>query len=185
MDTFTLRDLRALISCILVCEAAGGAAAIVTTGAVKTWYPTLRKPSFNPPSWIFAPVWTALYLMMGVSLFLTRRKRPRDAWEIAALRLFALQLLLNALWSVIFFGLKSPRAAFIEIAALWVALLLTIRAMYHVSRAGALLLLPYLLWVGFAAMLNLAIWRLNRGGAAATPGGVTPAAQVTHTSAEG
>ena len=162
METFTLRDLRVLIGSILVCEAAGGAGAIVTASAVNTWYPSLRKPAFNPPSWIFAPVWTLLYLMMGVSLFLTRRRKLQDARATPVLRLFTLQLLLNALWSVIFFGLKSPRGALVEIAALWAALVMTIGAMYRVSRPGALLLLPYLLWVSFAATLNLAIWRLNK-----------------------
>jgi tryptophan-rich sensory protein len=118
-------------------------------------------PAFNPPSGIFAPVWTLLYALMGVALSLTWRRRPLDARAAPALRLFTLQLLLNALWSVIFFGLKSPRSAFIEIVVLWAAIILTIRAMYRVSRLGAVLLLPYLLWVSFAGLLNLAIWRLN------------------------
>ena len=161
MDTLTLRDLRTLISAIVVCEGAGGVGAVVTSRAVTTWYPTLRKPAFNPPSGIFAPVWTLLYALMGVALCLTWRRRPLDARAAPALRLFTLQLLLNALWSVIFFGLKSPRSAFIEIVVLWAAIILTIRAMYPVSRLGAVLLLPYLLWVSFAGLLNLAIWRLN------------------------
>ena len=161
MDTLTLRALRTLISAIVLCEGAGGLGAVVTSRAVTTWYPTLRKPAFNPPSGVFAPVWTLFYALMGVSLCLTWRRRPLDARAAPALRLFTLQLLLNALWSVIFFGLKSPRSAFIEIVVLWAAIILTIRAMYRVSRLGAVLLLPYLLWVSFAGLLNLAIWRLN------------------------
>ncbi|HZS88253.1 MAG TPA: TspO/MBR family protein [Chloroflexota bacterium] len=161
MSSEMLMDLRALISAIVVCEGAGGVGALVTGPAVRTWYPGLRKPAFNPPSWIFAPVWTVLYLLMGVSLFLTWRRRSLEARAAPALRIFTLQLLLNALWSMLFFGLKSPRFAFMDIVILWAAIILTIRAMYRVSRVGALLLLPYLVWVSFAGLLNLAIWRLN------------------------
>ncbi len=163
---FTPRDVRALIACILVCEGAGAAGAAITGSSVNTWYSTLRKPAFTPPSWVFAPVWTVLYLMMAVSWFLTRRTRRSDARATTAVRLFKLQLLLNTLWSWIFFGLKSPRSAFIEITGLWLVLLLTVRAMYRVSRGAAILLLPYVLWVSFAATLNLAVWRLNREHAA-------------------
>lgn len=161
MSSEMLMDLRALISAIVVCEGVGGVGALVTGPAVRTWYPGLRKPAFNPPSWIFAPVWTVLYLLMGISLFLTWRRRSLEARAAPALRIFTLQLLLNALWSVLFFGLKSPRFAFMDIVILWAAIILTIRAMYRVSRVGALLLLPYLVWVSFAGLLNLAIWRLN------------------------
>lgn len=161
MSSEMLMDLRAIISAIVVCEGAGGVGALVTGPAVRTWYPGLRKPAFNPPSWIFAPVWTVLYLLMGVSLFLTWRRRSLEARAAPALRIFTLQLLLNALWSMLFFGLKSPRFAFMDIVILWAAIILTIRAMYRVSRVGALLLLPYLVWVSFAGLLNLAIWRLN------------------------
>ncbi len=161
MSSEMLMDLRALISAIVVCEGAGGVGALVTGPAVRTWYPGLRKPAFNPPSWIFAPVLTVLYLLMGVSLFLTWRRRSLEARAAPALRIFTLQLLLNALWSMLFFGLKSPRFAFMDIVILWAAIILTIRAMYRVSRVGALLLLPYLVWVSFAGLLNLAIWRLN------------------------
>ncbi len=161
METATLRDLRRLSTAVVLCVGAGGVGGIATARSVKTWYPTLKKPPFNPPSGIFGPVWTLLYLMMSVSLWLTWRKKSEDAQIDPALRLFALQLILNVLWSFIFFRLRSPRGAFVEIVILWVAIVLTIRAMAQVSRVAALLMLPYLLWVSFASVLNLAIWRLN------------------------
>lgn len=160
MTASTLKDLRTLGAAIVLCETAGGLGTLVTRGALRSWYPTLRKPAFTPPGWVFGPVWTLLYALMGGALFLTWRRR-HDAPAPAALRLFTLQLLLNALWSVVFFGLKAPRAAFVEIVALWGAIVLTVRAVARVSGLGALLLLPYLLWVSFAAVLNLAIWRRN------------------------
>ena len=131
--------------------------------SVTTWYPTLKKPSFTPPSWVFGPVWTTLYLLMGVSLYLIRTRGTAAGAPGVAGKLFMLQLLLNALWSFIFFGLRSPGWALVEIVGLWAALMLTIRAVARVSRPAAVLLVPYLLWTSFALVLNAAIWRLNAG----------------------
>ncbi len=145
---------------IVACETAGAVGALFTTRSLPTWYAALRKPGFNPPNWLFGPVWTALYACTGVTCYLAGR--AEDERVRPALALFRLQLLLNVLWTYIFFGRRAPRAAFLEILALWLAILFTIRAMGGVSRAGALLLIPYLARVSFAAALNLAIWCLNR-----------------------
>ncbi len=156
-----LRDYRDLLGAIVACEAVGGVTGALTAESITTWYTTLEKPPFNPPNGIFGPVWTALYLLMGVSLYLTRKAGARGRDAGAATRLFAVQLTLNALWPLIFFRLRSPRWAFVEILALWVALALTIRAIARISGLAALLLAPYLLWVSFAALLNYSVWRRN------------------------
>ncbi|MDQ3855777.1 MAG: tryptophan-rich sensory protein [Chloroflexota bacterium] len=158
----TLREYRSLLASIAVCQAAGGVGVVFTSESVRTWYPTLRKPSFNPPSWVFGPVWTILYLLMGISLFLTRRARQEGRQPATAVPVFAVQLVLNSLWSFLFFRLRSPGAALVEIVILWAAIALTVRATYKLSKVAALLLLPYLLWTSFAAALNFSIWRLNR-----------------------
>jgi translocator protein len=156
-----------LIAMILGCEAAGGLGALVSGNAIETWYPTLRKPSFNPPNWIFGPVWTLLFALMGVALYLVSETKGDDERVTRLAKwLFALQLGLNVLWSGLFFGLRSPFFALIEIVFLWIAILLTILAFARISRTAALLLLPYLAWTTFAAVLNVALWRLNRDKAA-------------------
>jgi translocator protein len=124
------------------------------------WYRELAKPGFTPPDWIFGPVWTVLYAMMGVAAWLVWRDHG-IAGAPMALGLFAVQLALNGLWSFIFFGLQRPGLAFLEILLLWAAVLATLGAFRHLQPLAGWLLLPYLLWVSFAAMLNLAIWRLN------------------------
>ncbi len=124
------------------------------------WYDNLRKPAFNPPSWVFGPTWTLLYAMMGTSAWLVwRRGGFRHAG--AALGLFMLQLILNAAWTPLFFGLQAPGVALVVIAALWLAILATAVAFRNRSHLAALLLLPYLLWVGFATVLNGSLWYLN------------------------
>lgn len=145
-----------LIISILICEFAGIIGSIFTSRSVTEWYPTLVKPSINPPSWIFAPVWTILFLLMGISLYLVWNKKNK-----IALIFFSIQLGLNILWSIIFFGLKSPLFAFIEIILLWVSILITIIKFYKISKNAAYLLIPYLLWVTFAAILNFLIFKLN------------------------
>jgi tryptophan-rich sensory protein len=157
----TVREALQLVAAVGLCEAAGGAAGALTAESVSTWYPTLRKPSYTPPGWVFGPVWTLLYLLMGVALFLVWRGRATDGRVRGALGVFALQLALNVIWSLLFFRLRSPGSALVEILALWAAILLTVLAFGRVSRTAALLLVPYLLWVSFAAVLNLSIWRLN------------------------
>lgn len=131
------------------------------TDSASGWYQNLNKPFFNPPGWVFGPVWTALYIMMGISAFLVWQKGiPKRKVKIA-LVFFAIQLLLNAIWTPLFFGLKSPLAAFIDIMFLWLAVLITIALFYKLSRAAAFLLTPYILWVTFAAVLNFSIMTMN------------------------
>jgi tryptophan-rich sensory protein len=155
-------DILRLIGCILLCESAGVVGAIFTARSVKIWYPTLVKPWFNPPSWVFGPAWTLLYLLMGIALYLVWQLPERSPARQAAFALFFLQLAFNAAWSFIFFGMREPFLAFLEISLLWLLIAATIAFFWRVSVPAASLLIPYLLWVTFAALLNFAIWRLNR-----------------------
>lgn len=147
-------DVPKLILSIGVCLGAGGLGSLFTFSAIPTWYATLNKPFFSPPNWLFGPVWTILYILMGVSLYLvwTKEKVPSVFW---------VQLILNALWSIIFFGLKNPTFGLIDIIALWIAIFLTIKAFYKINKLAGNLLLPYLAWVTFATILNLSIVILN------------------------
>lgn len=149
-----------LILAILLCEGAGILGSFFTVSSISTWYATLTKPSFSPPNYIFGPVWTILYALMGISLYLVWTSKNKSKQQ--AVNLFLIQLGLNAIWSIIFFGLKNPGLAFIEIIALWVAIFLTIRTFQKVSKIASYLLYPYLVWVSFASVLNLSILILNR-----------------------
>jgi tryptophan-rich sensory protein len=149
-----------LILSILICLAVGWLGSIFTTAAVQTWYAGINKPSFNPPNWIFAPVWTILFILMGLALYLIMVKGKGPKAKQAQI-IFSIQLVLNILWSFCFFYLHSPLAGLIEIVFLWVFILLTIIYFYKISKTAAYLLLPYILWVSFAAFLNFTIWRLN------------------------
>lgn len=149
-----------LAASIAVCLSAGFVGSAFTASAIPAWYATLAKPSFSPPDWIFAPVWTALFTLMGVSAYLVWKEAARRNVR-SALYAFGAQLALNVLWSFIFFGLRSPVYAFAEIIALWAAIALTIGEFSKVSRTAGLLLVPYIAWVSFAAFLNFAVWQLN------------------------
>ena len=153
--------LPRLLAAVLLCELAGVAGAAPTARGLATWYPTLRKPVFNPPGWVFGPVWTTLYALMGLALDLAAHAGGPARAQRLARACFGLQLGLNALWAPLFFGRRAPGAAFAEIVALWLAIVLTVVAFARLSRVAALALLPYLAWVSFAAALNGAIWRLN------------------------
>lgn len=157
-----IKRIFRLIFFLVICQLAGLAGSLVTTPAISTWYTGLNKPSFNPPSWLFAPVWTALYFLMGVSAYLVWSKGLKDKKVRTALFLFALQLVFNVLWSFLFFGLRSPLLALIEIIIFWVAILLTILSFFKISKPAGFLLLPYLLWVSFATLLNFFILQLNK-----------------------
>lgn len=146
---------------ILVCSTIGFLSSIVTQSSVNDWYMTLNKPSFNPPNWVFAPVWTVLYILMGISVGWVWAKGFHHKWVKTGLYHFSFQLLLNGLWSIVFFGLQQPFWALLVILTLFVVLLLTIKWFKVVSNFAALLLVPYLFWVGFAAFLNFKIWELN------------------------
>ena len=156
----TSRDVVGLLGAVVVCFAAAGIGSLATVDAIPTWYAALHKPPWNPPNRIFGPVWSLLYLMMAVAAWLVWRAA---GWSLArpALGLFAIQLVLNVGWSVVFFGLRQPGWALVEIVVLWCAILGTLLLFRRISPPAALLLVPYLAWVTFAAGLNLAIWRLN------------------------
>jgi benzodiazapine receptor len=156
------RSMIALGVALALPLAAGIIGARATRSSVRTWYPTLRKPSFNPPGWVFGPVWTALYLLMGVAMHLVWSASGRSAGRGRAVWLWVTQLGLNLLWSLIFFGRRSVAAAFVEILVLWVAIAATIREFAVRRPLAAALMLPYLGWTTFAAVLNGSLWRLNR-----------------------
>jgi len=142
--------------------AVGGLSGYATARGVSTWYPTLIKPSFNPPAWVFGPVWTLLYIMMGIAAFLVwRRGLDADGVKIA-LTVFAIQLALNGLWSILFFGLQAPGWALAEIILLWMAIGTATLLFWRVDPTAGLLLLPYWAWVSFATVLNASLWWLNR-----------------------
>lgn len=152
------RSVLHLIAAVAVCQLAGAAGALFMGGAPDAWYRSLAKPAFNPPGWVFGPVWFTLYTMMGVALFLVlRAPGPRRRALVA----FGVQLVLNAFWTLFFFRLHAPGAAFVEIVVLWCAIVATIVLFHRISRAAAYLLIPYAAWVTFAAVLNFTLWRLN------------------------
>ncbi len=151
------RDFLLLLGSVAVSFLAAAVGSFFTAGAVETWYPALAKPWFNPPGWVFAPVWTVLYALMGISLFLV----VRQGFKRRPLAAFGTQLALNAGWSLAFFGLRSPAAGLAVIVPLLAAIIWTMREFYPVSRGAAYLLIPYLAWVSFATVLNAAIYLLN------------------------
>lgn len=154
------RTWLALLGFIVLCFTAAGIGGYWTSLSQPGWYDELAKPSWTPPSWLFGPVWTTLYLAMAVAAWLVWR---HGGWagQRRPLTLFLVQLALNTAWSGLFFGLRSPGLGMLEIVILWLAILLTLRAFFRVDRVAGWLFVPYLLWVTFAAALNFAVWRLN------------------------
>lgn len=146
---------------IAICELVGLAAVPFTVSSITTWYAALNKPSFSPPNWIFGPVWTILYFMMGVSVYLIWQKGLKKSAVKEALSFFVLQLLFNFLWSFLFFYLHSPLLGFVDIVILLGAIIMTAIKFNKISKLAAYLLLPYFFWVLFATLLNLAIVVLN------------------------
>jgi benzodiazapine receptor len=161
MPSPLLKEPLKLVASVVICTLVGASGSVFTVVGPGSWYDQLAKPWFNPPSWLFGPVWTALYILMGVALYLIWMEGLEKPQVKAAILLFALQLLLNFLWSYMFFGLQSPLLALAEIAILWLVLLATIIAFFRIRRGAAYLLIPYILWVTFAAYLNYAIYILN------------------------
>jgi tryptophan-rich sensory protein len=157
-----MSNLAKLLIALALPLAVGGLSGFATSAGVAAWYPTLVKPAFNPPAWLFGPVWTLLYLMMGVAAFLVWRRGLGADGVRLALGVFLFQLLLNGLWSLLFFGLRSPGWALVDIGLLWLAIGGTIWLFWRVAPTAGLLLLPYWAWVSFAAVLNGSIWSLNR-----------------------
>ena len=150
-----------LIIAIAIPLAVGATSGFFTITGVESWYQTINKPSWNPPGSVFGPVWTTLYVLMGVALFLVWKSSGSDTLKRTAITLFAVQLILNFFWSFIFFDQQQPGWAFVEIMTLWFFILLTIFSFTRVSKTAAWLLVPYISWVSFAAILNYTIWKLN------------------------
>lgn len=153
------KNIIKLVATIAISELVGIIGSIFTISAIPTWYTTLVKPSLNPPAWIFGSVWTTLYLLMGISLWLVWKSNSKEKRK--ATWLFVVQLVLNAVWSPIFFGAHSIGSALAVIVFLWTAIVLTILIFKKISKIAAWLLLPYILWVSFAVYLNFSIWILN------------------------
>ena len=148
---------------VIICLAVGYLSGMVTRASITTWYPTLVKPSFNPPNWIFAPVWTSLYVMMGVAAGLIWNQITTQKVAVTkALQIFAIQLILNALWSYLFFGLHNLMLATIEVVLLWLMIFETYSQFAKINKTASYLMLPYLAWVSFASVLTASICWLNR-----------------------
>ena len=157
-----MKKAAGIVVSIVVCELAGIIGSLFTTPSIPGWYAGLAKPSFNPPGWVFAPVWTALYAMMGLAVWLVFEKGFKKPEVKRALAVFAVQLLLNTLWSIVFFGAHQLFGAVAVIVLLWAMILWTILLFRRISKAAAWLLVPYILWVSFATVLTVSIFTLNR-----------------------
>ncbi len=153
-------QIAGLVTCAVLCVSIGAVSGYVTANDIDGWYDTINKPSFNPPNWIFGPVWTTLYVLMAIS-FWTIWRRHAIKHIVPQSVLFIAQLTLNFFWSIIFFGLHQIGWALLELAFLWLLILATIIAFWKLSRIASVLLWPYLAWVSFAGILNFAFWRLN------------------------
>jgi benzodiazapine receptor len=156
-----MKKALTIAASIAIAESAGIIGSIFTASAIPQWYATLAKPALNPPSWIFGPVWTTLYALMGIAAFLVWQKGISRADVKKALSVFGFQLVLNASWSIVFFGLQSPAWALVNIIAMWLAIVWTMILFYKISKPAMWLLVPYILWVSFASYLNYSIWMLN------------------------
>ncbi len=150
-----------LLAFVVVSELAGIIGSVFTVSSVTSWYATLAKPALNPPGWIFGPVWTTLYALMGIAAYLIYKRGWKYSGVKTALSVFGLQLVLNTLWSIVFFGLQSPGWALVNIGAMWLAIVWTMFLFSKISKPAVWLLVPYILWVSFASYLNFMIWILN------------------------
>jgi tryptophan-rich sensory protein len=155
-------DIIKLVISVIVSLAAGGIGSLFTFKAIPTWYAGLKKPPYTPPNWAFGPVWTTLYILMGISVFLIWQKGLVMDGVLLAFTLFWIQLVLNALWSIIFFGKRSKGGGVITIIVLWFLILATMITSFRVSGWAGALLIPYILWVSIASYLNIGIWLLNK-----------------------
>lgn len=158
-----MNKITKILIVVVTCLCIGYFSGIITRESIQDWYPTLIKPSFNPPNWLFAPVWSMLYAMMGVAAGLVWHRMDTDRINVRkGLQFFAIQLALNFLWSYLFFGLHNPFLALVELAVLWLMIFETYIVFRKVDKIAGMLLLPYLAWVTFAGILNAAIFWLNR-----------------------
>ena len=158
---FNIREIPKLIVSILIVFIAGGIGTVATLSQIPTWYAALAKPTWAPPNWLFGPVWTTLYVLIGIALFLVWREGLENNDVKVALGVFGVQLILNVLWSVVFFGLNSLLGGFIIIIILWITILTNIIVFYRVSKPAGLLLVPYIIWVSIASYLNYSVYILN------------------------
>lgn len=161
MKGMRLREISKLLVSVAICQVAGVLGSFFTRPSIPTWYATLKKPWFTPPNWVFAPVWLTLFLLMGIAVFLVWRQSLKNQKVKVALAVFTVQLILNVLWSAVFFGFRSPLAGLVVITILWVAIVLTLLQFFKVSRPAGFLLLPYIVWASIAAALNTSILILN------------------------
>lgn len=145
---------------IVVCQLAGFLGSVFTIPSIPGWYAGLTKPFFNPPSWVFGPVWTTLYLLMAIAAYLIWASGSNNK-TVSALKIFGVQLILNVFWSLVFFGIHEIVWGFIVIVALWVAIFITIKQFKKINSTASLLLWPYLAWVSFATLLNFSLLILN------------------------
>lgn len=157
-----MQKIIKIVLVVLVCVSLGFLSGIVTRDSITVWYPTLVKPVFNPPNWIFAPVWTLLYIMMGIAAGLVWTSNTDEKTMKKALSFFAIQFGLNALWSYLFFGLHNPLLALVEVVLLWLMIFETYNQFKKIDKIAGFLLIPYLAWVSFATILNASIWWLNK-----------------------
>jgi translocator protein len=157
-----LKDFFQVLGWVFLSEAAGLIGSVFTAQSIPTWYAQIIKPTFAPPNWVFGPVWTTLFALMGIAAYLVWKTQKRSSARQIALGLFAFQLVLNVVWSLVFFGLRNPGLAFLEIILLWLAIAATMYSFARVSKPAAFLLVPYLVWVSFAGFLNYRIWQLNK-----------------------
>jgi translocator protein len=158
-----IKKVLKLIFFVILCEIIGASGSIFTIPNIPIWYVNLAKPFFSPPNWIFAPVWTTLFLLMGISLYIIWENKEKNLLKIKKLAIswFSVQFAFNVLWSYLFFGLRNPFYGFIGIIFLWFSIILTIIYFYRINKKAAYLLVPYLLWVSFASILNFSIMLLN------------------------
>lgn len=158
-----MNKITKILTVVVTCLCIGYFSGIITRESIEVWYPTLVKPVFNPPNWIFAPVWSTLYIMMGVAAGMVWNRIEADRINVRkGLQFFAIQLVLNFLWSYLFFGLHNPLLALVELIVLWLMIFETYVVFRKVDKIAGILLLPYLAWVSFAGILNTAIFWMNR-----------------------
>ena len=154
-------NYKRLIFSLTLPQLAGMLGSFFTVSSISTWYSTLQKPSFNPPNWIFGPMWVFLYFLMGISIYLVWQNIKENKKVKNAMILFWIHLFFNSIWSIIFFGLKNPELAFLNIIIIWLFIIVLIFKFWKINKLSSYLLIPYLFWVSFASILNYYIWYLN------------------------
>jgi translocator protein len=157
-----MKNWMKLVIALIIPQLVAASGAYFTITGIGSWYQTLEKPSWNPPSWVFGPVWTTLYVLMGIALYLVWKSKAPEKQKRRAITLWGIQLFLNFLWSFLFFGQEQILGALLEIVILWLFILFTIFSFARINKLAAWLLVPYISWVTFAALLNYTIWDLNR-----------------------